>query len=69
MRDVNEANYRLRIEQVEALTKITRFAQPTSRYYETPGNDPLGELIQELAMDIARYDAGMHTSITGKVPV
>lgn len=67
MGGVNEANLRLRIEQVEALTKITRLAQAASWYYETSGNDPLGELIQELAMDIARYDAGLHTSMTGKV--
>jgi len=49
-------NYKLRLEQIEAITKLVRIAQVTSIIEQSPENDPIGELIQEMAMDIARYN-------------
>jgi len=58
---VDESNYKLRLEQVEAISKLIRFAQVSNIFEITADNDPLGELIQELAQDIARYAARSST--------
>ena len=57
MLDVNESNYTLRKVQVETLSKLMRVAQACSRFHETPECEPMGELLRELAMSVARYES------------